>query len=197
MRDSAIVPGIVPVEVARLVAVLVGQNAVIGMRRADAHGAGARGGGIVGNAETHGLVALGALGDGLDIGHAERGLDQQFQADLLLALFILLDLGDQHVDGVDVLRHADLGDQDHVEPRAVLDHVNHVAIGEVGVETVDADHHGLGAPVDVVEALDDILAGLLLVVGRDRVLEIQKDNVGAAFGSLLEQRGVRPRHGKL
>ena len=167
------------------------------MRRADAHGAGAGRGGIVGDAEAHGLVALGGCGDGLDIGHAERGLDQQLQADLLLALLILLDLGDQHVDGVDVLRHADLGDQDHVEPRAVLDHVDHVAIGVMGVETVDADHHGLGAPVEVVEALNDVLAGLLLVVGRHRVLEVEEDNVGAAFGRLLEQRGVGPRHGKL
>ena len=44
---------------------------------------------------------------------------------------------------------------------------------------------------------DDVLARLLLVVGRDRVLEVEKDDVGAAFGRLLEQRGVRPRHGKL
>ena len=67
----------------------------------------------------------------------------------------------------------------------------------MGVETVDADHHGLGAPVEVVQPLDDVLAGLLLVVGGDGILEVEEDDIGAAFGRLLEQRRVRPRHGKL
>ena len=167
------------------------------MRRADAHGAGAGRGGVVGDAEAHRLDALGALRDRLDIGHAERRLDQELEADSLLALLILLDLRDQHVDGVDVLRHAGLGDQDHVEPRAVLHHIDHVAIGVMGVETVDADHHGLVAPVEIVQALDDVLAGLLLVVGSNGVLEVEEDDIGAALGRLVEQRRVRPRHGKL
>ena len=167
------------------------------MRRADAHGAGAGRGRIVGDAEAHGLDALGGLRDGLDIGHAERRLDQELEADLLLALLVLLDLRDQHVDGVDVLRHAGLGDQDHVEARAVLDHVDHVAIGVVGVEAVDADHHGLAAPIEIVEALDDVLARLLLVVRRDGVFQVEEDDVGGAFRGLLEQRRVGPRHGKL
>ncbi len=57
--------------------------------------------------------------------------------------------------------------------------------------------HGLAAPVDVVERLDDVLARLLLVVGGDRVLEVEEDDVGGGLGGLLEERRVRPRHGKL
>jgi hypothetical protein len=66
----------------------------------------------------------------------------------------------------------------------------------VRVETVDADHHGLVAPVDFVEALDDVLARLLLVVGRDGILEVEEDDVGRALGRLLEERRVRPRDGQ-
>jgi len=67
----------------------------------------------------------------------------------------------------------------------------------VGVQTIDADHHGLVAPVDVVEALDDVLARLLLVVWRDRVLAVEEDDVGLAGGGLLEHARVGARHGQL
>src|SRR4030042_383844 len=46
-----IVPRVVPVELARLVAVLVREDAVIRMRRTDAHGARAGGGCVGGDAE--------------------------------------------------------------------------------------------------------------------------------------------------
>ena len=59
-------------------------------------------------------------------------------------------LRDQHVDGIDVGRGADLRDHDEVEPlAALLDHVDHVAVHVMGVEAVDADRHRLVAPVDL------------------------------------------------
>ena len=90
-----------------------------------------------------------------------------------------LDLGHQHVDGVDVGRRADLGDHDHVEPVAgLLQHVDHVAVHVLGVEAVDAHRQGLGPPVDLVDRLDDVLAGALLLVGGHRVLEVEEHDVG-------------------
>ena len=97
----------------------------------------------------------------MDVGHAERGLDDQLEADPLLARLGGLDLGHQHVDRVDVGGGADLGDHDQVEPVAgLLQHVDHVAIHVLGVEAVDPDREGLGAPVDLVDRLDDVLARL-------------------------------------
>src|SRR4026207_1946632 len=98
--------------------------------RGEAAQSGARAGRarIAAAAEGERFEPLRALRDSLDIGHAERGLDQALETDFFLALLPLLDLRDQHVDGVDVLRHAGLGNEDHVEAWAVLHHVNHVAI---------------------------------------------------------------------
>ena len=38
-----------------------------------------------------------------------------------------------------------------------------------------------------LQSLDDVLAGLRLVVGRDRVLEVEEQHVGRRLGRLLEQ----------
>ena len=70
---------------------------------------------------------------------------------------------------------------------ALLDHVDDVAVHEVGVEAVDAHRHHLVAPVDVAQGLDDVLARLRLVVRRDGVLEVEEDDVGRRLGGLLEQ----------
>jgi hypothetical protein len=53
------------------------------------------------------------------------------------------------------------------------------------------------APVDVVQALDDVLAGLLLVVRRDGILAVEEDDVGLAGGGLLEHAGIGAGHGQL
>ncbi|ESW78034.1 hypothetical protein X773_21870 [Mesorhizobium sp. LSJC285A00] len=44
----------------------------------------------------------------------------------------------------------------------------------------------LGAPVDVVERLDDVLAGAFLVRRRDRVLDVEEDEIGGAVGRLVD-----------
>ncbi len=53
--------------------------------------------------------------DGLDVGHAERRLDEGFGADLVREALGDLDLADDGLDRVDVGRHADLRDEDGVE----------------------------------------------------------------------------------
>ena len=98
------------------------------------------------------FVALAGGRDGVDIGHAERRLDDQLEADALLPAHRVLDLGHQHVDGIDVGGGADLGDHDQVEPiAALLDHVDHIPVHVVRVEAVDAHRQGLLAPVDLVQ----------------------------------------------
>ena len=93
------------------------------------------------------LVAARGGGDLVDVLHAERRLDDQFEADPLLAVLRRLDLGHQHVDGIDVGRGADLGDHDQVQPvRALLEHVDHVAVHVVRVEAVDAHRERLACP---------------------------------------------------
>src|SRR3546814_16827502 len=72
-----------------------------------------------------------------------------------------------------------------------------VAVHVVGVEAVDAHRQGLAAPVDLVQRLDDILARLLLVVGRDRILEVEEHHVGRGVGSLLEEFRVAAWHRQL
>src|SRR5208283_2035247 len=127
---------------------------------ADHGGARSGGCGIVGDAERHCLQALAGGRDGLDVGHAERGLDQHFEADALAALLGSLDLRHHHVEGVHVGGHPHFRDQHHVESRAGLHDVDDIAIHVVRVEAVDAYHHRLRAPIELVERLDDVPARL-------------------------------------
>ena len=120
------------------------------------------------------------------------------EPDPLLVALRVLDLRDHHVHGIDIRRRADLRDHDQVQPLAGLfDHIDHVAVHEVGVESVDPHRHGLLAPVDLVQRLDDVLAGLWLVVGGDGVLKVQEDHVRIRRGGLLEHLGGTARNGQL
>src|SRR4051794_478184 len=195
---GGVVPHVAPVGVALAVLALVGQDRVVGARTADDGGTRTGAGRVVGDAEVQALVALGGAGDLVDVRHAERGLDDQLEADPLLAPLRLLDLGDQHVDGVDVRRGADLRDHDQVEPVArLLEDVDQVAVHVGRVEAVDADGEGLRPPVDLVDALDDVPARLLLLVRRHRVLEIEEDHVGGTLRGLPEELRARAGDGEL
>ena len=111
-------------------------------------------------------------------------LDQRFDADPVREALRHLDLADDALDRVDVGRDADLRDEDGVELGAGLLHdVDDVAVHVVRVEAVDAHRDGLAGalPVDVVQRLDDVLARLLLVGRRDRVLAVEEDVVGGAL----------------
>ena len=53
-----------------------------------------------------------------------------------------------------------------------------------------------GAPVDVVQRLDDVLARPLLVGRRDGVLDVEEDVVGGAVGRLVDHLRVGARNGE-
>ena len=68
--------------------------------------------GIVGDAEMQRLEPAAEGRDRLDIGHAERRLDQRLEADPGLVALGDLDLVDHRLDHVEVGGHADLRHQD-------------------------------------------------------------------------------------
>mmetsp|Transcript_16687 Transcript_16687/g.22992 ORF Transcript_16687/g.22992 Transcript_16687/m.22992 type:complete len:238 (-) Transcript_16687:488-1201(-) len=100
-RDR-VVPHVTPVVVTRLVSVFVRQHTVLCVGAANARGACLGGGRIIRHTEVQRLVALGGASDGIHVRHAERRLDDQLEANLLLAALTHLTLRDQHVHGVDV-----------------------------------------------------------------------------------------------
>jgi len=187
-----IVPHVAPVHAAGAVFGRVGQHRVIGVHAADDGGAGAGRGGIVGNAEMQRFIALGGCGNFTHVLHAERGLDDVLKADPLLVALRVFDLGDQHVDGVNIGRGAHLGDHDQVKAFACLfNDIDHIAVHVVGVEAVDSHRHGFVAPVDLVQGLDDVLAGLVFLVRRNRVFEIQEDHVNIRFCCFFKHLRLR------
>src|SRR3546814_5590536 len=136
---SRVVPHVAPVVETLAFGVGIGQHAVHLVGAADHRGARLGRGGVVGDAEVQALVARRGLGDLVDVGHAERRLDDHLEAQALLSAARGLGLRHQHVDGLDVGGGAGLGDPDEVEPlAALLDDVDDVAVHVVGVEAVDA-----------------------------------------------------------
>ena len=141
-----------------------------------------------------GLVARAGGGDLVNVLHAERGFDDHLKADALFIALGVLDLGDQHVQRIDVGGRPRLGDHDQVQlVDRLFQHVDHVPVHVVGVQAVDADGHGVAAPVQVVQGLDDVLAGLFLVGRRHGVLQVEENHVRLAAGGLLQELGIRSR----
>ena len=173
----------------------VGQDRVIGVGAADVRRPRAGRGGKVGDAEVERFVAIAGGGDGADVLHPQGGFDDQGESDPRADFPGRFDLAQQHVDGVDVRRRADLRDHDHVEARASRFHdLDHVAVHVLGVEAIDADGHRGADPIDLVEAGDDVFSGPRLVRRRDRILEVEKDDVRPRARRLLEQIGLASRH---
>ena len=143
MRRDAEVPLVAPVDLSSTgLRRWIGQHGVVGVGAADVRGARPDARGVVGHPEHHGLEPVGAgAADGLDVGHARRGLDQDVDADAAgFPPVALLDLvqqgrGELHVGGRAHLRH-----QHRVEHvPSCLHHVDDVAVAPMGVEPVDPD----------------------------------------------------------
>ena len=107
------------------------------------------------------------------------------------------DLADDAFDRIDVGGNADLGDEDRVELGAgLLADVDDVAIHVVRVEAVDAHRDALAGalPVEIVQRLDDVLAGLLLFRRRDGVFAVEEHVVGGALEGALDHGRVGARN---
>mmetsp|Transcript_29450 Transcript_29450/g.84113 ORF Transcript_29450/g.84113 Transcript_29450/m.84113 type:complete len:221 (-) Transcript_29450:30-692(-) len=141
------------------------------------------------------LVALGGRRNLVHVHHAHRRLDDEPEADLLLAADGGLDLRCQRVHGIYVLGVTDHGDDEHVGAlSALLQDVDHILVGVVAVQTVDADCHRLRTEIDLLQSLDHVRARLVLQVLCDGVLEVHHDDVRGRLGCLRDQLRLGARH---
>ena len=163
----------------RPLAVGVGEHDVAGVAAAHARGLHPSRRGEVGGAEAHALHARGGGGDLLDVGDAERGLEDRVDEDRSLQLGAGLELGEQAIDVVDVLRALDLGDHHDVDPVADLGHdLREVVEHPRAFQRVDPGPQLRLAELDRPADLDQPVARGLLAVDRDRVLEVAEQDVG-------------------
>jgi hypothetical protein len=110
------------------------------------------------------------------------------KADFLGAPHRRLDRGDQRIDRVDIGGTAHLGDHDLVKPLTRLfQQVHHVAIPPGAIEPVDPHREGLLAPIHLVDRLDRVGAGGLLVGGGHGIFEVDIDNIRSGRGHFLEE----------
>ena len=141
----------------------------------------------VAHAEHQALEPRRRLGDGIDVLHALDFLDQRLEADAALELQLLLELMQQLVGEQHVGRRQHLGHHDRVEMLAgTFDHFDDVLEGVLGGEVVDAHAARLARPVERLQALDDLLAGIALLAGSDGVFEVEEDVIGLRLRRLLD-----------
>ena len=132
------------------------------------------------------------------MGNARSAFDDHFEFDRFGAALGAFHRRSQRVDGIDVFGAADLGDHKHVETVARLfEKIHHITIPVRRVERVDAHRQRLVAPVDIADRFDDVLTCLILVVRRNRILEIEVDDIRIACCHLWRQFRVRTRSEKL
>jgi hypothetical protein len=125
------------------------------------------------------------------MGNAGGGLYDDLEVDGLRASLGTFDGGHEGIDGIDVTGAAHFGDHDLVEPVARLfQQVHHVAIPIGRVEPVDPHRERLFPPVHIVDRLDHIGAGRVLVRGRHRIFEIEIDHIRVRGRHLGEELGI-------
>ena len=88
---------------------------------------------------------------------------------------LLLHLGQQQVERHDLGGRLHLGQHDLVEALPGVAHdLDHVAVGPLGVPCVDVDAQHAVVPGQVLDGVDDLGPGALLLQRRDRVLEVEE-----------------------
>ncbi len=148
----------------------------------------------VGRPEADALHPRARAADLLDVRDAASGLEDGVDEDRPGQPGLRLELGEEAVDVVDVLRALDLGDHDDVESVADGgDEGRQVVEGPWAVEGVDPGPQlGVLAEVGRPGDVDEPLAGGLLVLGLDGVLEVAEEDVDGAdeVGDLGRHLGV-------
>ena len=163
------------------------------MATAHAGGLHATVGGQVGRAERQALHAGRRRADLLHVGHAAGGLQDGVHEDRALEAGLGLELREQPVDVVDVLRSLHLRDHDHVELVADLgDRGGEVVEAPWRVERVHAGPQLRLADLPGLAHLDEAGAGRLLVGGGHSVLEVGEQHVDGRcdVGHLGDHLGV-------
>ena len=142
----------------------------------------------VGRAEDDRLQPGRGGADRLDVDQAEGGLDLRLDPDVAdRQPGRLLDLGQQEVHGHHLRGALDLGQHDLVQPgTGAADDGHDVVGGPLGRPVVDPDAEDLLAPVLVPDGGDDLVPRALLLLGRDRVLQVEEDHVGRDARALAQ-----------
>ena len=110
---------------------------------------------------------------------------------------VLLHLGQQEVEGDDLGRRLDLGQHDLVQALAgVAHHLDDVAVGPLGVPGVDPDAEHPLVPGQVLDGVDHLGPGALLLERRHGVLEVEEGHVGRDGGRLGQELLVRAGRGQ-
>src|SRR6202022_2760001 len=135
--------------------------------------------------------------DLLDVDQRGNALNQHLERHMVFALELELDLREQRIDPENVARSLDLRDDDRVEVIArFLDDLDDVLVGVLRLDIVHPDRAHFFAPVERAERLDHYPARGALLVGRDRVLEVEEDHVGVGGERLLNHPLAAARNGK-
>ena len=115
--------------------------------------------------------------------------------EFLLPLHLPFKSHEQRVHELNVERSPHLRDHHEVEPRRPADDFNNVAMGPFGIEAVDPHGERLVAPIEVVQRTDRDLARFRLPGRRNRVLQVEENEVGGAACRPFEEvlRGSRHR----
>jgi hypothetical protein len=152
---------------------------VAGVTAADAGGLHPPRGGEVCGTEAHPLHARAGGGDLLDVDDSLGGLEQSVDQDRAIEAGLGLELGEQAVDVVDVPGALDLWHHHDLELLADLGDQGGEVIEHPGaLQRVDPGPERGLAKIGLLCRLDQALAGGLLAVDRNRVLEVAEQDVG-------------------
>ncbi len=162
----------------RLILHRIGADEVAGVTAADAGRLHAARRGEICRAEADALHAGARRGDLLDAGDANGRLEDGVELDGTLHAGARLELGEELIGVVDVLRSVDLGDHDDVELVADLGHeTDEVIEAPRAVEAVHARPELRVAEGRLLRDPHEALAGVDLLVALDGVLEVAEDDV--------------------
>ena len=106
----------------------------------------------------------------------------------MLDAVLLLDRGDERLDVFDVLRLVALRNEEHVGPRR-HDHLD-IGLAVLGLERIDADELLRLAEIDRDERVAHEHARRVLLGGRDGILEVENDLVGAEEPRVEHEIGI-------
>src|SRR5450755_681103 len=111
---------------------------------------------------------------------------QHLQANAMWQAQARLDLRQQPIDPPDISRRFHLGHNENIDVLArFLYDGDNVLVGVLGLQVVYAVGPRLLAPVQRFERVDYLRPRRYLLVGRDRIFEVEKYQIGVAGYSLL------------
>ena len=137
-------------------------------------------------------------GDLLDASESCRLLDQRLEADPLPQTELQLELLEERLEEPHVARRLHLGKDEEIQVYAgALHESDDVVVRPARVGGVHPHRTELLPPVELAEGAHHVVARGFLLRGRDRLLEVEEDEVGVACRGLLHHLPARAGRGEL